>query len=182
MKLHQPYRERNAPLNGSVDRSDQINPKFGHDKRFASHRKYNIKYVWERQNAILHRVALGDPNVDIARDFNTTPQTISNIRNSKVSLAILDQHRSQLSSEMEDINERVSRFAPVALQLIEQLILNDEVPLSLRAKYAAEHLNRAGYGPVHKNLNINRQLTREDIEQIKQRSRAAAREAGFNVI
>lgn len=151
------------------------------DRRFVEERRYNIQSLWERHHNAIRLIALGHGNKEIAEVLEVTPQTISNIRNSPIAKSRIEQFREMLDAETLDINRRIQEFAPVALELIEGVISGDfpEAPIALRAKHAAAHLARAGYGEVKKIASINTYLSREDIERIKERAVASARDAGM---
>jgi DNA-binding transcriptional MerR regulator len=148
------------------------------DKRFVERRSYDIKQLWEHHHTILRMVALGMSNKEIADTVGCTPQTVSNVRNSPMAQGVLDQHREKLDEEVVTMAERINRFAPTALALLEDIIDGRrDAPMGLQAKTAENYLARAGYGPVHKAVNLSQHLTREDIERIKERAAAAQNES-----
>lgn len=159
---------------------DNYDEKHLYDRRFVEKRVYNIKSLWTNHEQMLRMVALGSSNEDIALACGVTPQTVSNVRNSPISKQKLTQLRTQLDAETIDIGARIQEFAPIALQLLEDVITGKvESPVAIRAKYASAHLGRAGYGEVKKIAAISTHLSRDDIEAIKERALQAALEAGI---
>lgn len=142
------------------------------DRRFKDARKYNIKKLWELHANIAQSVALGKTNVEIGEELGITPQTVSNVRNSPIGKDKVEILVSAMDAETVDIGRRIREFAPKALELLENII-EGRVPgtsVALRAKYASQHLGRAGYGEITKVHSLNATVTKDDIEQIKQRA------------
>ena len=151
-----------------------------YDRRFVPKRTYEVKTVWEHHQQMLRLLALGHSNNAIAEACGCTPQTVSNLRNSPVAQPRLEHFRRELDTEAIDIGAKITEFAPVALRLLEDVITGAvEAPIAIRAKYASAHLGRAGYAEIRKVASINTHLTRDDIEQIKQRALMAAEDAGL---
>ena len=157
-----------------------MSEKIGLDQRFTEKRRYDIKALWEKHAEITRQVVLGRTNVDIAESIGCTPQTVSNVRNSPLAKARIDSMSEQRDSETVSIAKRIEEFAPVALELLEEIVSGNipEASIALRAKVASSHLGRAGYGEVHKAHILSQHLSREDIERIKLRAVSAAQNAG----
>jgi predicted transcriptional regulator len=147
------------------------------DKRFKDARKYNIKKLWELHQRIADDVALGKANVEIAENLGITPQTVSNVRNSPIGKEKVEILSAAMDAETVDIGRRIREFAPKALEYLERIIEGREpgASVALRAKYAAQHLARAGYGEITKVHSLNATVSKEDIENIKQRALEAKR-------
>ena len=158
-----------------------MSEKIGLDGRFAPRRRYNVQALWEKHHEITRQIVLGRTNGAIAADIGCTPQTVSNVRNSplaKSEIARLSEQRDEVTM---NIARRIEEFAPVALELIENIVRGrmPDASIGLRAKLAAGQLARAGYGEVHKVQALHATLSRSDIEEIKQRALAA--EAAIDV-
>lgn len=163
-----------------MDSQELSDNKYLYDKRFVERRSYNIKTLWQQHDLMLRMIALGRQNVEIAEALGCSAQQVSNVRNSPVAKLKLADLRQQLDEEAIDIGARIQEFAPTALAVLEDVIAGrTEATIAIRAKYASAHLGRAGYGEVKKVASINTHLSRDDIEAIKQRSVAAAQEAGL---
>jgi len=146
------------------------------DNRFAENRKYDIKQLWELHHEILRRIALGQSNTEIAEDLGITPQTVSNTRNSPMGRAKLSEFEQEMDAETIDLNNRIMRFCPKAMDLLEDVVegRDHEATIALRVKTAENCVARAGYGPVHKAAIAHGGLSLQDIERIKRNARNAA--------
>jgi len=154
----------------------------GNDKRYAGYRtSYSIKAIHNQHHEVIRRSILGQNNHEIAAEIGLGHQQVCNILNSDITRRKINELQRQLYGETLDIAQRIQDFTPEALTLLEEIIegKHAEASIGLRAKYAALHLARAGYGEIKKAVNLNTHLKREEIEAIKSRSVAAAREAGI---
>jgi len=151
------------------------------DRRFkVDPSTYNVKNLWEVHHEILRRLALGQTSTQISNALGVNKLTVSNTRNSVLGREKLEAFRQAMDAEALDIGTRIQQFAPKALKVLEDIIEGnyEEASLALRAKYASQHLGRAGFGEVKKVASISRTLTRNDIERIKERAVNGAREIG----
>lgn len=158
----------------------------GRDLRFSTPgntRVYRINKLWELHHEICRRISLGEKNTEIAEALGVSVHMVSYTRNSKVAQDKIAILRGAMDADTVELGQRIQKFAPVALQFLENIIngekIGDETPnIKMRARYADKHLERAGYGPVRKIASVSRHLTKDDIEDIKERSRKSAEEAG----
>lgn len=154
-----------------------MSSKFGLDKRFVrgGRRNYNIKALWEKHQEIARQVVLGRSNGAIAAELGCTKQVVSDVRNSPIGQAEIDRLSRGRDESVMSISQRIEEFAPVALELIENIV-KGRVPgasIALRAKLAGGQLARAGYGEVRKVQALHAHLGRDDIEAIKRRAQEA---------
>ena len=136
--------------------------------------RYDIKRLWGQQKEILRLVASGlYKNKDIADIVGVTPQTVSNIINSALGKQTLEILNGAADSEMVDLMVKIRALAPIALTVQEDILLDEDTPKRLKTDIANKVLDRAGYAPISKNmnLNLNAGLKREDIEAIKKRAK-----------
>ena len=149
-----------------------MSEKIGLDGRFTPHRRYNVQALWEKHHEITRQIVEGRTNMAIAADLGCTPQTISNVRNSPLAKSEIERLSGERDEVTMNVARRIEEFAPVALDLIESIVRGrvPEASIALRAKLASSQLARAGYGEVHKMQSLHAELSREDIEQIKQRA------------
>jgi len=136
--------------------------------------RYDIKRLWGQQKEILRLVASGlYNNKQVAEMVGVTPQTVSNIINSALGKQTLEMLEGAADSEAVDLMIKLRALAPIALSVQEEIMMDDETPKRLKNDVANKMLDRAGYAPINKNLNMNLNagLKREDIEAIKQRAR-----------
>ena len=149
-----------------------MSEKIGLDGRFAPRRQYNVQALWERHHEITRQVVLGRTNAAIAAAIGCTPQTISNVRNSPLAKSEIERLSGARDEDTMSIARRIEEFAPIALQVIEDIV-RGQVPdasIALRAKLAGGQLARAGYGEVQKVHSVHTTLSRSDIEDIKARA------------
>lgn len=152
-----------------------MSEKFGLDARFTARRQYNVQALWEKHREIVRQVVIGRNNTDIASDIGCTPQTVSNVRNSPIAKEEIERLSTGRDEAAMSIAQRIEEFAPIALDLIENIV-RGHVPtasIALRAKLAGSQLARAGYGEVQKVHSVQTTLSRADIESIKERAQRA---------
>ena len=157
--------------------------KGGKDKRFKrsdEERYYNVRAVWEKHHEVLRRIVLGQKNVDIAKDLNCTPQMISDLRNSPLAKEIIKVYMQERDDEVRDMRAQIDKFAPLALDYLENIISGREPGASpaLRARTAENYVSRAGYGAVTRVQTLHATVSRNEIEQIKQRALELAGRSG----
>ena len=101
-----------------------------------------------------------------------TPQTISNIINSALGKQTLEIIQGAADADTVDLMVKIRALAPIAMAVQEEIMLDEATSKGLKNKVADKVLDRAGYTPISKNLNLNLNagLTGEDIEAIKKRA------------
>lgn len=153
------------------------------ERRNGASRQYNIKELWDKHREIARQLVLGGTNVSIAETLNITPQTVSNVRNSPLGQAELQRLHAGRDDEVVNIAKRIDEFAPIALELLEDIMTGRQpgASVALRAKVASGHLARAGYGEVHKVHALHGYVTKNDLEEIKARAVGALHESVIDV-
>lgn len=149
-------------------------------------KSYRISKLWDIHREVARRVALGDTNKAIAEALGVSTALVQYTKNSKVGQKQIGILRGAMDADNIDLGIRINKFAPVALQLLEDLIegkgkIGKDASPALRARYADKQIDRAGYSAVKKIASVSATLTRDDIEAIKDRSRKSAEEAGVAV-
>jgi predicted DNA-binding protein (UPF0251 family) len=137
-------------------------------------KNYDIKRLWGQQKEILRLIASGlYNNKQVAEFVGVTPQTVSNVINSALGKQALEMMEGAADSETVDLMVRIRALAPIALTVEEELMLDTETSGRLKHDIAGKVLDRAGYAPISKNLNLNMNagLKREDIDAIKLRAK-----------
>ena len=137
-------------------------------------KSYDIQRLWGRSKEILRLVASGlYNNKEVADIVGCTPQTISNIINSELGKQTLEIIEGAADADTVDLMVKIRALAPIALAVQEEMMLDETTSNGLKNKVADKMLDRAGYTPISKNLNLNMNagLTGEDIEAIKKRAR-----------
>ena len=141
-------------------------------KPAAEERKYEIQNIWDTHRNIMRLLVMGMHNVDVARECNVTPQTVSNVLNSTICRRQMDLMRAAADCDAVAVASRIQEIAPLALQTLEELMYegNDNVKL----KVATDLLDRAGHAAVKtvRTENTSLHLTRDDILDIKNRAKS----------
>ncbi len=135
---------------------------------------YDIQRLWGQSKEILRLVVSGlYNNIEVAELVGCTPQTVSNIINSALGKQTLEIMEGAADSETVDLMVKIRAFAPIAFAVQEEMMLDEATPKGLKNKVADKVLDRAGYTPISKNLNLNANvgLTGDDLEAIKKRAR-----------
>lgn len=145
------------------------------NRELGEHRTYEVKEIWDKHQEIIRLVVLGYGNIEIAEITGYTPQTISNVRNSPIVRERIRELQGEVDHRTVDIMARVREFEPIALEYLERIIMGqvEGVSPALRAKTSENYLSRAGHGTVQKIAAVSGTLTREDIEDLKQRKEEA---------
>lgn len=141
--------------------------------------RYEITHLWDRHKAILRLLVQGWSNKQIAMHLGISPQTVSIVRNSALAQEHLAHLHDLADLECSSMNARLAANAPVALEVLEEMMTSPATEEKTRAKIALGLLDRAGFGPSQKTLHKHQHMhvTPADIEDIKRR----AREAGMVV-
>lgn len=150
----------------------------GRNPTGQSQRKYQIEQLWDIHKEICRRIALGQKNVDIAKELGVTEVMVSYTRNSTLGIQQRELLHAREDERVVSLGVRIKEMAPKALDVLEQILDNaGEIPIGpkLQAKVAESILDRAGYGAIQRsrNENVITHLTREDIDELKQRAAAA---------
>ena len=144
-------------------------------------RTFRVGTLWEIHHEIARRLSLGEKNADIAEALHVSPTMVSYTKNSKVVEDKVAIMRAAMDADTIDLGIKIQKFAPVALKLLEDIISGEEkdASIALRARYADKHMDRAGYAPVKRIASVSAHLTAEEVEEIKDRSRNSAQQAGI---
>jgi DNA-binding CsgD family transcriptional regulator len=134
-------------------------------------RKYEIQNIWDTHREIMRLLVAGMHHVDIARELNVTPQTVSNVMNSAICKRQMNLMRDARDMDAVDVANRIQEIAPVALQTLEELLCsgNDNIKM----KTATDLLDRAGHAAVKtiRTASLSVHLTRDDIDEIQKRAK-----------
>lgn len=147
---------------------------------------YNIKQLWQRSHEIINLAAQGFRNSDIAEILNVSPATVSNTLNSDLGEHKLSEIRFSKDEEVKKVTAKIRSLTNKALQIYHQILDDESGECTLKDKKAAADtvvLELSGLRvPTRvQSHNINQQLTKEEIEDFKNRGIEAARESGILV-
>jgi len=133
---------------------------------------------------MLRLAFLGWNHKDIADKLGVTPVTVNNTVNSTLGqrkLAMLDDARD---ADSIDVAEKVAELAPKAVEIYKEILEEEEASLSLKKKTADTILKDILGHQAPKKVEgrfAHAHLGEEDINRIKERSRAAAAVAGVMI-
>lgn len=142
---------------------------------------YSVKALWSRHKKILRLLSTGQySRNEIAENIGVTPQTVSNIANSALGKETLEILTGASDAEAVDLMARFKALAPVALSIQQELLMEEGTPKRLKNDIANKILDRSGYQPVSRNINLNvdKNLNRAEIKEIKRRAKEI-KEASF---
>lgn len=157
------------------------------DLRRSDERKtYDIKALWQRNHEILALAVRGLKQTEIAEILDITPQTVSNTLNSDLGRHKLSVMRRTRDEAAVEVSNRISYLAEKALDVYEKIFEdeNDMIPFELQKKTAdTVMLELSGHRVPTKIQahSVHTVASIEEIEQLKERGKAAMREAGMIV-
>lgn len=162
-------------------REKYFNSARGEDKRRVDERTrlsrrfvVSADKIWEVHHEIKRLIFLGWKNVEIADKLGITMQTVGNVRNSPVIIDELRKMEGARDFEVIDVAKRMREFAPVCLNLLENIVSGEEeqASINLRARTAESFLDRVGFGAPKKvySESYSTHFTMEEIERLKQRA------------
>lgn len=111
-------------------------------------RQYQPQEIWGKHHEILRMHHLGFKNVDIAASLRITPQVVSYVVNSKLGKIKIDQMNGAADAKTVEIKDRFREGALDAQSVLEELMWDTDQAPALRAKIAADQLDRAGFTPI----------------------------------
>jgi DNA-binding transcriptional MerR regulator len=142
-------------------------------------RQYQAKHLWERHKIMKRMAVLGYSHKDIAETVGCTPQTVSNVLNSAMMKKEISLMQAALDNHTIDVAKEIQTMHPKALLVLNEILEDDDAPLSLRAKVAMDNLSRGGFSPVVRGVfDHSYHFSAEEIEALKQDAIAAGWKAG----
>lgn len=115
----------------------------------------------------------GIANNEIATYLGVDKCTVSVILNSGQGLACTAMLQQSLDGKLKDVSALLQETSLSSQKFLRSIATGDtEANLALRAKVAMDQLDRAGYGKINKNVNLDVQgsLTAEELDDIKRRA------------
>lgn len=141
--------------------------------------QYELRKLRGRHHLILQLAARGYKNVDIAKALSITEVTVSYTLNSELGKQKLAALMDKGDLSAVDVILEFQELAPIAVGVLEEILLNDTAKDSDRLSAADKILNGAGVAKKH-SLDINiHHVTDDEIKEAKLRARKNASLAGF---
>jgi len=132
---------------------------------------YNLKKMNQLHHEIVRRIVLGQKDVDIADSLGCSKATVKYTRESPVVKQKLEIMMGARDSSVLEIRGRIQKLSPLALATLEEIMVDDKTNHTTRMKVAQDLLDRAGFDPVKKSLDLTK-YSKEKIDEIKERARA----------
>lgn len=132
-------------------------------------RNYEIEKMWSVHHEIARLALIGWKSVDIARHLSVTPEMVSYTLNSSVVKRQLDVMQGARDVDAVDISKKIAALQERAVDALDNL-LDSEVQ-SIKLRTAQDLLDRGGYGAVKKIEAVHAYLSKDDIQDIKNRAR-----------
>ena len=132
-------------------------------------RKYQIEHMWNVHHEILRLSLTGMKGVDIARQLNISEATVSTTLNSEIAKRKMARLQGARDMDAVSVSKKIQELAPKAVEVLDKLL--DSQVEAIKFRTAADVLDRAGHGAVKKELNISGHLSKEDIDEIKNRAK-----------
>jgi len=141
----------------------------------TGHRKWEIQHLWEVQHEVIRRLVIGQKPKDIARELDITPQTVSNIQNSRIARQEIERLRAERDQSAVNILDQVKSLAPKAVEVLKEVMDDPGARPSERIAAAKDVLDRSGYAPVKKVAELHAHLTPDDIARLREKGNEVAR-------
>lgn len=129
----------------------------------------------KKMKQIHHEIALlaitGKKRKDIANTLGVTPQMVTYTLQSELVQRKLRLLRGARDAEALDVQGRVRELAPLALDELEQILINPNTENREKRMIAQDILDRAGHGAIQKHADVSDKLTTEDLDDIKKLAR-----------
>jgi len=128
-------------------------------------RHFEYKKLGPKHDEILRLLSIGMTNSEIAVKLGVTNATVINVkysREGKIKLKMLGLERDKMTIVLKD---KVSQLGPLAADTLEELLVDEETPQSVKARTALQLLEMNGLSRG-KEDNTNDKLQNAIIDQI----------------
>ena len=154
----------------------------------AEERKtHDITQLWQRSHEIINLAVKGFKQTEIADILNISPQTVSNTLNSELARIKTAELRHGSDEEVKKFTEKVRVLTNKALNVYHEIFDDESGECTLKDKKSVADtvaLELSGLRAPTKiqSHNITTILTKEEIEEFKNRGRAAATDARIPIV
>ena len=142
------------------------------DKRRRNPKALGLTDINDLHRSISRMAALGIKNVDIARELNITPQTVSNVKNSPLGAMQIENLHGIYDNSSFDVMQKIRGLLPKCVETLQEILENPEQKISptTRLKASLSTLAIAGHGPINKSVVVSGVLSKERIEELKRKA------------
>jgi len=179
----------NDIMKGNIQLRDGL---YGFEFRYIDHRRtpsdeprkrYEIKQLWQRSHEIINLAARGFKHTDIAEILGITPTTVSSTLNSELGRVKLSDIRQEKDEEAKKISEKIRVLTNKAIATYHEIFDNENGEATLRDRKSVADtvlLELSGLRVPTKvqSQSISTVLTKEELENFKNRGKRAAEEIG----
>lgn len=141
---------------------------------------YEPQALNTRHRLIIQMHVQGYQHKEIAQRLGITEPVVRYTLESEIGREQVQAMMEAGDVEAVNVREEISRLAPVALRVLEDVVNGDEptASVSLRVKTAQDLLDRAGHGAVHRVDAEHRFGYLNELEKIKDRAKRSGMLAG----
>lgn len=149
----------------------------GVDRRRTGNKNYALKTVQERHQEIIRLVAIGRlSNEEIASVVGVTPQTVSNVRNSRLAKSKIKIITKARDIGAMDVRKDLDGLEPLAVQTLRDCMESPDAPFNVKSRVALGVISDiGGYGKGGKRGRRSTTVVAQYIEEVVQ----SAREQGI---
>lgn len=143
------------------------------------YKEYEVKALTDRHRLMIRMSAAGYKRPEIAERLGVTPQTVTNVLESRLAVAERARLQRMAEGEFEAIQGKIMELAGRGLMYLEERFEDEATEPKIKDHLALDMLDRAGHGAT-KRLDVNSTniyTTLEDIHRIKREMDAVVVEA-----
>lgn len=147
-------------------------------------RSYTPKQLWQRSHEILNMTLLGHKVTDIAEKLGITRYAVSAVINSKLGMEKLAEMREERDKDVIDVAKEVEKLYPKAVEVYQNILNSEDASLSMKKRVADTVLMDIGGHRAPTKMQgqfAHAHVTSDEIKQLRERGKQAAREAGIVV-
>jgi predicted transcriptional regulator len=135
----------------------------------TGNREYTIQNIWNQHHEIMRLAVMGLKQVEIARKLGVSEVMVSYTLNSPIVKRKLDIMQGARDINAVDVAKEIHRLAPKAIAKLDELL--DSQVEAIAFKASVDILDRAGHGAIKKEMSLSGHLTKDDIDEIKNRAK-----------
>lgn len=155
------------------------------EQQTSLYKQSQLKELREHHLLMARMIATGNfrPK-QLAAITGMTPDYISKIRHGELMQKEIGGLKEEIRRETVDVVKKMAEISSKAVDTLEGLMDDELTPPAVRRAASVNILDRAGYAPVRKieARHMHAHLTKEDVEEIKQRAKLEGARRGSLVV
>jgi hypothetical protein len=136
---------------------------------------YQLRKLHAVHREVIRLRASGLTNMNIANELGVTQAFVGLVLNSELGKLAMEEMQSKMDAEVIEVGVALQQNAKLAEAFLGKVVVGEEKGVSpaLRARVCMDQLDRAGFGKITKNLNVDFSgaLTAQEIAEIKAEGR-----------